>query len=88
MDDDRDMNKLMGDAVAKFVPQRHRNTPSMPEPGIADKLAVIDLIEAIETDHKRIGENIQKIRQQLTLAGDSITAASEQMINAIRTLNK
>jgi hypothetical protein len=88
MDDERDMNKLMGDAVAKFVPQRHRNAPPMPEPGAADKLAVIDLVEAIEADYKRIGENLQKIRDQLTLAGNSITAASEQMINAIRTLNK
>src|SRR6516162_1258141 len=97
MDDERDMNKLMGDAVAKFIPSRHRNAPSMPEPALADKLAVTALVEALEKEidetHKRLHEAIQRIRDQVALADRNVEAGSQKMhaaaqdmIDAIRSL--
>jgi hypothetical protein len=82
------------EAVAKFLPQRHRppnaNSGQMPEPGTADRLAVLTLIEKLESHndahHRHIKEELERIRDQLKLAFGNIDQAGEQMINAIRSL--
>jgi hypothetical protein len=86
MEEERDMDKLMGDAVAKFLPQRHRGNAPMPEPGTADKLTVLTLLAQVEADNKRITETIRKIHDQLNLAFGHIETQGQSQIEVIRIL--
>jgi hypothetical protein len=82
------------DAIAKFMPQRHRPNAGgpgqMPPSGTADRLAVLTLLESlekqIEESHKRVHEAIQRIRDQMALADERIAAASQKMNDAAQDM--
>jgi hypothetical protein len=69
------------EALAKSSPKKVNNGP--PPKSLN---TVVELIEVIEGDCRRIDENLQRLRGELKAAANEISAGSESMINAIRKL--
>ena len=74
----RDIENSMRDtlATAKYAPKP-------PEPP-----SIQDLLENIETEHKKLGDNIALLKDRVGVGDDLLETASATILNIIKTMRR
>jgi hypothetical protein len=83
--DDKPPNHPIEDAIAKFIPQRSRNSGVSPfTQAVEDARSIEVMLEHIDADYKRLGENIAKLHELYTDQNKMLNAVSNTVIDILK----